>query len=444
MILSLIFVVIFSGLAISMASVSGTHAQVADNLRKANRARAAAESGLEICRLWLGNISISGDTPENLRFYEVVASLRGHVSANSSVEMEYAGGQAVIPSITLDTGKNCSFSATIHPIDSDILQLNVTGRCCSFTRTISVNYAFGRTANSLFDFGVATKGPLSLSGNIDLEGAETPLDASIYIESENSNLALSITGNSQIAGDVQIANSMASVDIQGGKAGIGGETGDEAIENHVEFGVPPTDFPEPSIGQFESFIVNTIDAGTNTSADAVFENARVLANVNPNFSGQVTLRGVILIETPNVVTFNGTTDVIGVIVGNGEEADDSGTNRLVFAGNVTSQPLSALPDEAQFAGLRDLTGTFLIAPGFHVTFTGNFTTLNGVIAASGVEFGGNAGGTINGSIINYSPEEMVLGGNNNLTFNPLDTGDPPSGFVPDFTLSYVPDSYSEM
>lgn len=189
LLVSLIFVLVFSALGISMATVSGTNSQVADNLCKANRARASAESGLEIMRYWLSNVSISGNTPESLRYYEVVSSLSSYMGVNAPVALNYVGGEAVISSVTLDDELGLSFSATIHQIDVDTLQVNITGLCDSFTRTITVNYEFGTRANTVFDFGVASKGPLALSGNIDLEGTKLSVDASVYIESETSNSA---------------------------------------------------------------------------------------------------------------------------------------------------------------------------------------------------------------------------------------------------------------
>jgi len=444
LIVSMIFVLVFSALAISMAAISGTNMQVADNLCKANRARASAESGLEILRSWLSNVSISGNTPESLRFTEIISSLSSYMAANSSVQVQCIGGEIAIPSVTLDAENARGFSATIRQADPDTLQLRVTGVCGSFSRTIGVDYEFSQRAHTVFDFGVASKGPLSLTGNVELEGTTVSVDASVYIESETSNLALSIAGNSHIAGDVKIVNPIANVDLQGRKAGIGGETGADAIANHVEFGVAPSEFPEPTPGQFESFIVNTINANTNTTADATFDNVRILAGTNPTFAGHVTLRGIVFIETPNVVTFTGTTDVIGIIVGDGSTADNSAVNRISFGGNVHSQPVTGLPDEAQFEGIRGETGTFVMAPGFHISFGGSFDTLSGAIAGNGIEFRGNAGGTINGSIINYSDEEMILQGNSDLYFNRSGIEEAPAGFVPEIVLQYNPESYSEM
>ena len=84
-----------------------------------------------------------------------------------------------------------------------------------------------------------------------------------------------------------------------------------------------------------------------------------------------------------------------------------------------------------------------MAPGFHVSFGGNFTSLSGAIAGNGIEFYGNAGGTINGSIINYSNEEVCLTGNSDLCFNRSGIDKIPAGFVAEIVLHYDPTSYSE-
>jgi len=327
--------------------------------------------------------------------------------------------------------------------DPNALQVDVTGVYGAITRTISVNYKFGTKTHTVFDYGVATKGPLHLAGNIELDGVNVSVEADVYIESENENEALSIIGNSQIAGDVKITNPDAYVTLQGGQAGIGGETGDDAL-NHVSVGETPPEFPIPNPGHFEDYAVNIVDSSTDTTVDAAFENVRIVAGTNPTFSGNVTLNGIVFIEAPNVVTFTGNTIITGIIVGNGDLEDDSATNQVNFLGTVDSCPVSELPDEAQFAGLQDETGTFILAPGFHLAFGGNFNTLSGAIAGNGIEFYGNAGGTVNGSIINYSDEEMALTGNSDLYFNRSGTSQVPAGFVPEIVLQYDPLSYSEI
>ncbi len=112
---------------------------------------------------------------------------------------------------------------------------------------------------------------------------------------------------------------------------------------------------------------------------------------------------------------------------------------------MDSSPVSALPDESQFAGIKDEAGTFIMAPGFALSFGGNFNALEltGTIAGNGIEFFGNAGGSINGSIIDYSGGTMTVTGNSDVYFNPSSTTEIPSGFLLNIGLQYDPESYSE-
>ncbi len=282
------------------------------------------------------------------------------------------------------------------------------------------NWHRSRTGKSVFDFGVATKGPLHMAGNIELEGVNISIESDVYIVSENSNLALEIIGNSSITGDVFITNPDATVDLQGDLFSIGGETGEAALD-HVHTGVDPIAFPVPNPSYFEPYVVGDINL-----ADTTFTNVRIPPNTNPIFGGGVTMYGVIFVETPNVVTFSGNVNITGIIVGDGDLTDDSETNRIDFMDTVNSASVSSLP--AEFGDLREETGTFLMAPGFSLSFGGNFGTINGVIAANGIEFHGNAGGTIEGSVLNYSDTPMELSGNSDLYFNRFADIEMPAGF----------------
>jgi len=318
----------------------------------------------------------------------------------------------------------------------------VTGHYGSFNRTIRSAYAFGTRANNVFDFGVASKGPLSLSGNVEIEGVNLQVESNAYIESLNNLLSLSIIGNSHIAGNVKIVNPLAMVHLQGGKAGIGGATGAAAM-NHVQIGVAPCEFPEMDPTTFIPYATRVLTSSDSTSANATYENLRIPAGMNPSFSGNVTLKGVVYVEYPNVVTFSGGVNVTGIIVTDGPPTDNSATSKLKFTGNVTGQPISQLPQEPQFAGLQSQMGTFIMAPGFQVGFGGSFTTF-GAIAANGIELWGNAGGTIRGSIVNYSDAPMTLQGNTDLYLNRSGLSEVPAGFVPQLVMFYNPASYAEV
>jgi len=445
LVLSMIFVVMLSILALGMATMSGMNTQIAENQRRLDGARVCAESGLEITRYWLNKVSIPGTTSPDQRLIKIAFSLQNQLS-NMNIGVPSNPSTITIPAVTLNSAQGQSFSVIMKQI-GDTLRVDVTGTYGTYgpvTRTIRVNYDFTTIGNTVFDFGVASRGPLSLSGNIDIEGVNTSIESNAYIESLDSLMALSITGNSHIAGNVSIVNSLAYVYLQGGKASIGDETGQAAIDNHVKIGVPLTEFPEPNPSHFEPFVTNVINSSTNTTTNATYENVRILAGTNPSFTGNVTLKGIVFIEAPNVVTFAGSTSITAVIVGDGDWTDNSGTNRISFTGNVSSLPVSSLPDGQQFAQIKNEIGTFVIAPGFQLSFGGNFTTLSGAIAANGISFHGNAGGTIDGSVINYSNGPMTLSGNSDLKFNRSGVVQVPAGFEPTIILEYNHDSYCEV
>ena len=444
LIISMIFVVIFSALAVSMATMSGINVQIAENHRKADSARACAESGFDVIRFWLNRVSISGTTAEYLRFSQIAGSLQDELTSESitNVTTSYSSSAISIPSVTLDSANARSFFAAITPLGTDALQIDVTGVYSSTTKTIRAKYNLSERANNVFDFGVATKGPLTTKGNITIAGVNIAVESNAYIESLNNFLALTMIGNSHIAGTVKIVNPLAMTNI-GANSGVGGYTGADAMEQ-IEIGAPAVEFPEMVPAVFYSYATNVLTPSVNLKKDVTLTNIRIPAGMNPKFSGQATLYGVVLIESPNVVEFTGGVEITGVIVTNGNPTDDSGTNQLIFRGHVANRSVTLLPEEPQFAGLQSQTGTFIIAPGFSVSFGGTMNTLGGAIAANGVEFFGNAGGNIRGSVINYADKVMMVWGNSDLYFNRSGLTKVPAGFVPEIVLKYDPAFYSEV
>ena len=449
LILSLIFLIMFSALAVAMAGMSDGNVQIAENHRKLGTTHACAESGLEITRYWLGKIEVSGTTAPGQRFSQVASLLQAELTANdvNNITPAYGETTITIPSVALDSGGQ-SFSAVLTKIDDDNIRLDVTGRYGPLARTIRANYAFSTRAHTVFDFGVASKGPVSLSGNVDLEGVNIDVESNAYIESENTLLALSITGNSQIAGSVKIVNPSACVYLQGGQAGIGGVTGQAATQPpYTTIGAPPTEFPEMHPQPFINYVeahgaVVTVEQASQSNT--TFTNPIIRANTNPSFASGSILRGVVFVEAPNTVTFAGHVSIAGIIVTDGDPLDDSGTNQLSFSGNVTSYSVETLSAAEFGTWLPTQKGTFIMAPGFLASFTGSFSAESGAIAANGIQFSGNAGGTINGSIINYSDAQMVLSGNSDLYFNRSGLTEVPAGFVPQLILQYDPSSYAEV
>ncbi|MHC4289577.1 MAG: pilus assembly PilX N-terminal domain-containing protein [Planctomycetota bacterium] len=453
MIVAMLFVMVFSALSVGMFSMSSGNAIVASNLHKANAARSSAESGLEIVRYYLSQVEIDGDVTEDQWFPRAtnkILDLSGVNFVEQSADLVTLGSND--SPIALNNDGSQGFYAQVERDGNKRIRILVTGNASGIERKIQTGFLFDDypIPASAFDFGVATKGPLELSGNIMLDGVNLTVESDVYIESLNYNNALEIIGNSQIAGDVQIVNPDGYVTLQGGQAGIGTDengdpvTGIEAIQNHVDVGVPETTFPIPDATHFEQYVTGvTIDSSTDLSLMTTLNNVRIAAGTNPTFTADTQINGVLYIEQPNVVNFGGNAEITGVIVGDGDYTDNSGTNQITFNGTVSSSPVTELPES--FGSLREDTGTFMMAPGFAVSMGGNFGTLNGAIAANGVEFFGNAGGTIGGSVLNYSGNPMVLGGNSDLSFNRTGNVGIPVGFISYVVIiTYDPSDYEEV
>lgn len=444
LIVAMIFLAIFGALAVAMTSMTGTNAQASSNQKMTSRALASAESGLDIMRYAMKKVAISGKTPD----YQIVSSLRTSLQ-NAMAGMNVGtltvsedGLSIIVPAIALNPATGQSFSARITRLDTDTLRMDVTGFAGEVDRTVRVTYSLARRGHSAFDFGVATRGPLTLQGNISVEGVTVSSDADVYIESLTNNTALEMIGKCSIEGEVKIVNPDAVPSLSS-QAKIGGEGGAAAM-NHVEIGVPPTEFPEPDPQEFLPYATGTVYTNlSQLSGVTTLTNAVIGPNVNPKFTANMTINGILYIQQPNIVDFGGNVNITGLVVCEGDWDNPSVSNQLVFRGTVSSLPVTSLPNEPQYADIRTKTNTFCLAPGFSMSMGGNFNTLNGAIAANGIEFFGNAGGTIKGSVINYSNTAMTLTGNSDIYFNRSGVTAIPSGFVPEFILTYDSGSYEE-
>lgn len=438
------FVLIFSTLAVSMASISATNAQLASNHQHVNRALASAHSGLDVVRYHLQDITVSASVAPPDRLQSVANSLQTQFTTagltNISISYDTTTKTLTIPDVTLDSQLNQSFGATMSfGADFDTVNLTVTGNSRQMNKQVAISCGFYTIGNPIFDYGIATKGPLDMQGNVEIDGYNENIEASVYIESLNSILALDMKGRSSIAGDVSIMNPLAAVVIANSSS-VHGVTGEDAFE-YVTVGAEMCDFPVPNPTEFESYIQSTFQSGDPTS-NVTLTNIEIPANTNPSFSGHAVIRGIMYVRAPNAVSFTGNAEIHGLILAEGDLDNPSEDCVLDFGGTVDSYDVSTLPQE-EFGTLTEQTGTFILAPGFNVCFRGNFDVLNGVIAASGVEFQGNAGGTINGSVLNYSDSRMGLAGNTDLVFNRSGTQECPAGFEPTKVLTCISDSYSE-
>jgi len=448
LIVSMIFILVFSMLALSMASMSGTNVQISSNQHKINSALTAAQSGLEVVRYYLSDMTIPGTVQPENRLETIAAQLQTRFDdagmTDATVSYDATNETVTISVIPLDSQSNKVFTASLSYAGGfDTIQLDVAGSSQQIHRGIRANFNFETIGSRVFDFGVASKGPLIMSGQAELEGVNLAVEASVYIEGDLvTDDAFSIANQASVAGDVSIANPYSTYSA-GNNSSVGGATGD-AIADHVHIGVEYVYFPTPNPEYFRAFATGEqLEAGSDWDNNAVLENVVIKANADPTFSNDVTINGILFIETPNVLHFGNHCTVNAIIVAAGDVADTSGTSSISFGGHVVCNDVSTLEGE-QFEAIKQETGTFILAPGFSVAFNSHTSVTGGAIAASGIAFNTHAGGTINGSLINYSSTPTTLGAQSSLMFNHSGRDTNPAGFVSDYVLEFQPSSYSEI
>jgi hypothetical protein len=285
---------------------------------------------------------------------------------------------------------------------------------------------------SAFDYGIVSMGPIRATGNFTTTSTGNPMDASIFSATYSQVQAVKITGNVNIAGEMFISNPDGQAQITG-NATIGGASGAAAYQ-HIHIGSGGPNIPEVDPEVFRPLATTLMTPSTPTTGNNTYDNLYIPANRNPTFTGNVELRGVTFIETPNKVQFTGNCNVTGVVVT--EDAGDNNydTNTLKFTGNSRFYDVSALPDEPQFAQIRQMPGSAVLAPGFGLTFTGNFGMVAGWIAGDKFTFTGNVSGTFRRGIFNYGDTEFNATGNASLIFDRSAYSPTPAGFVPEPTV----------
>lgn len=404
---------------------------MADNSRSAVETRLAAESGISFLSYQLMNCGVSG----RLRGDALRDSLWNHMRDKlkdtpnlKGVAPTYDGTTITIPSITLDGGK--TFAAQITVPAPDVVRLSVTGvygagANGSQQRRISVD--LHPTGHPAFGYGIASKGPITLGMNTTITGVDMASDGSIY--SEASGLAVSI-GSGEVSGDVSTSDPRAVMNLNGTK--VGGD---------IQYNVQPIAMPTVDRSIFTPLATRVVDSSTDFSS-GTFKNIRIKANTNPVF-GSVTIQGVMYVEAPNNIQFTNNVNFAGVLV-----ADDppvgspDSANYIYFKNSMSFQGVDQLPDTPEFAAVRALAGSSVLAPGFTLEFKNNLTAISGVFAVKNLISKNNLVSLIDGSILVYGDAGMVLKNNSIIRVKHTKEapGFPGYGQAP---LKVDPDTYTE-
>jgi len=439
--IALILLAVFATLGMAFAHSTNLNLQASANEARALNARMAAEGGLNFfCYLLESSETSDGSDQEIMdSIADILRSALEGPGCLSAGSITCDGITVTVPTVTF-TGMKGALAAEIYMMTDGTIDMKVTGQAGAARRVAGITLDVQGGSGGVFARGVVTNGPITVAGNGRLRGVNNPAEAEVYTAT-TQNMVFDLSGNSSIEGDVYATNGGGTYSLSGNSKIAGCRAGDPELPDHVNFGTAPFEIPEVDGSPFEPFAVNPV---TQTSGNYSLSNIRIPAGTNPQFSGNYTIRGVIYIESPNVVTFTGNTTIEGVIVT--EDAGDGATvtNQIAFQGNTTLRGVADLPNTPEYAALRDLPGSMILAPGFALDFHGNFGTISGCMAGDKFTFHGNSGGTMKGSIINYGQTEMIFQGNSTFWFDRSGEVENPSGFsVSEPVLTVVAQSYTE-
>jgi hypothetical protein len=437
LLVTLIFMAVFASLAVAVAVVADMNMTVSRNRLHRRQAEAFSEAGLQLVQIHLSGAPTPGtDSIEDL--HEAIATHLAPVWSELAGDHDgafYDAQEVLLSPVETTVGElgtgeiEVRISSDAGAADSPIITVESTGRFRNATVTAYYEFTALPAMTILGNYGIASKSAIHMKGNPSVIGANRTEEGSILSATEVTLDAIDLQGHVNITGDVAVTNPDASITTNG-NVNIGG---DEV------YGAAEPQWPEVDTSVFEPFATNIY---TGAEGDTL-TNIRIPAGTNPTFNSDMHLQGVIYIESPNEVRFNGSCDVEGVIVAEKPLTENYDSNQIQFSGNVDAQGVEVLPNEPEFAALKELKGTFLLAEGWNLEFTGNFGVVNGYIVGSKFDFSGNAGGTIRGGIINLDDSFFEVDGDVDIIIDRDNAEDEPAGLINRYFLVCVDGSYHE-
>jgi len=448
-VLAMLYLVLFSTLAIGFYSATTMSAQISRNERGLQQAESAADGGMQFIRYQFGLMALLPNQPPAGLLAAVAQQLGNQLNGTSNMNggtVQVVNNAIYIPSqngwTTLDPNLGTKFKAIITQ-SGQFLVCTVDGGSTAATvqKGIQMQYQQAPKAGAILDYGVASEGTISTGGATVIQGLTDPTKGSVLSADMSSATPVVIDGK-EVSGDISIVNPSASVSVSG--ASVGGTSDPTKIPQHIHIGVPAPTFPIVDTSVFTQYATTPYTNGMST-----LTNVYIPPNTNPKFTGGVTINGVLWVQAPNVVTFKGNCTICGVIVGDPPAMNipfDPVNNQLNFAGNVQATPISQMPtnNPAYNANLVQLSGSFMLAPEFKASFTGNFGTVGGSIVAGQVSMTGNAGGTVDGSVIGMTDNPLTLNGNASITISSTGTSNYPSGMSFGNMYTPLPGTYIEV
>jgi hypothetical protein len=184
LIISMIFVLVFSALAVSMATLTGSNSQLASNQHKVNSALSAAESGLDCGKLIVATVTLPEtgqnfvtDEQANQVWSELCLHLQNTAldgqtvsSATRFNDLLGSGDQIVTSAINFGS-VNTNFTLRFYRYDEDpqTIKLQSTGVDNDVVKIINTDLEITKDSEVL-NYAIASRGRMWLTGDTTIHG----------------------------------------------------------------------------------------------------------------------------------------------------------------------------------------------------------------------------------------------------------------------------------
>lgn len=437
LLLTLVFVALFASLAVALATTAEMSLLVGRNRISASQAEALVETGLLLVQRELSGLPMSGMTAETVHG-EIAGHLASVWSGSDMVntqDITYTADSVVVPAISLPVADGDSGTVTLVIASeggvsaATTVTVKATGTYRDATQTAW--YDLRIEEGGLQSTGLVCRGRVRVRHQALLQGVNSDEEGSILSASDAGPAEILLRESATVSGNAFVTNPDGEVRVNDDATILGALVVD-ATE--------PT-WPTVNTAPFEAYVEQNFDG--DTSGDLSLSNVRILAGTNPTFNGNVSIFGVLYIEAPNRVRFNGNASACAVIVAEPPAVEDLANNRVWFYGPVSAASVDNLPDTAEYQGIREQTGTFVLAPGSDVRFKDTFNTLPGCLVVGRLRMITNASGTVRGWIAGLVDETNVIKDNSVVMMDLSAVSDSPAGVSGGYKLVCVPESYRE-
>lgn len=428
-IIAMMFLALFSVLALGFYATVTTSVQVAKNDRSNSQSLMAAESAARFVRYHLSRVSVTGASPA-ATFSDLYAKLGTRLNGqtnlggfNISQGTDSSGNSVIyVPGlsgstptwISFNTGSGASKGRAVLTLRNNNIYLKGVGSdgaVSSSAKGVEIQLSPQTASFTMAAAGVVSRGQVALSNGARISGGD------VFSNANSGTTPLVMSGGARIDQNFAYSANTSSPSITNGATVAG-----SIIQNAT------ATFPTVDPSPFAVFVPSStaplgpkvIGSGSNPGSTAVLTNIRVKANSNFSFGNAQVLNGVIYIESPNKVTFGGGAKINGIIVA------ENGTNptdcTITIGNGVVMKPISTLVP-ANFAAsehidlLLPLNGALILAEKYAVTLQGGTQAFDGAMVADKFNISNGYTGQIRNGVISLGiGQQFTMTGGGRITF----------------------------